>query len=86
MGATPWRVRRTIVLEGAVEAVPRTLSDQLGEGGRLVAVVIDDNPGGNRVGRATLMRRQHGALSSHVLFDASVRPLPGFDIDRGFVF
>jgi hypothetical protein len=32
------------------------------------------------------MRRSHGALSSRVLFDASIPPLPGFDIERGFVF
>ena len=79
-----------IVLEGAVEEVPPALSDQLVEGGRLVAVVTGGNGGGHpgayRVGRATLMRRLHGALSSRVLFDASIPPLPGFDIERGFVF
>ncbi len=75
-----------IVLGGAVDEVPRALSDQLVEGGRLVAVVTGGDGGGNRVGRATLMRRLHGALSSRVLFDASVPPLPGFAIERGFVF
>ena len=79
-----------IVLEGAVDEVPETLSDQLIEGGRLVAVVTGgkaaDHRGGNRVGRATLMRRLHGALSNSILFDGSVPPLPGFDIERGFVF
>jgi protein-L-isoaspartate(D-aspartate) O-methyltransferase len=80
-----------IVLEGAVEEVPSALSDQLVEGGRLVAVVTGGDgggghPGAHRVGRATLMRRSHGALSSRVLFDASITPLPGFDIERGFVF
>lgn len=71
-----------IVLEGAVEEVPRALSDQLVEGGRMVAVVT----GANRVGRATLLRRLHGVLSSRVLFDASVPLLPGFGSERGFVF
>lgn len=76
-----------IVLEGAVEEVPRVLSDQLVEGGRLVAVVTGRrNRGGNRVGRAMLIRRLHGVLSSRVLFDASVPSLPGFDINHGFVF
>ena len=75
-----------IVLEGAVEAVPASLSDQLVEGGRLVAVVMSDRRGGNRMGRAMLMRRRYGALSTRVLFDATVPPLPGFDIERGFVF
>ena len=71
-----------IMLGGAVEEVPRALSDQLGEGGRLAAVIT----GGNRVGRATLLRRMNGALSSRVLFDASVPLLPGFTVERGFVF
>ena len=55
---------------------------------KTVAVVTDGggHPGAIRVGRATLMRRLHGALSSRVLFDASVPLLPGFDIERGFVF
>ena len=71
-----------IVLGGAVEEVPKALSDQLVEGGRLAAVVT----GGNTVGRATLMRRLYGSLSSRILFDASVPPLPGFALERGFVF
>lgn len=71
-----------IVLGGAVDEVPQALSDQLVEGGRLVAVVT----GGNAVGRATLMRRMHGGLSSRILFDASVPPLPGFALEKGFVF
>ena len=75
-----------IVVEGAVDEVPRALSDQLVEGGRLVAVVTGSDEGANRVGRATLLRREQGALSSRVLFDAAVPPLPGFAVDRGFVF
>lgn len=71
-----------IVLEGAVEQVPEALGEQLAEGGRLVAVVT----GGGRVGKATLMLRVRGVLSSRILFDAAVPPLPGFAIERGFVF
>ncbi len=71
-----------IVLEGAVEQVPEALGEQLVEGGRLVAVVT----GGGRVGKATLMLRVRGVLSSRILFDAAVPPLPGFAVERGFVF
>ena len=71
-----------IVLGGAVEAVPAAMAGQLVEGGRLVAVVT----GGGRVGKASVMLRVHGALSSRVLFDAAVPPLPGFAVDHGFVF
>ena len=75
-----------IVVEGAVDEVPQALSDQLVEGGRLVAVVTGGDRGAKRVGRATLLRRMNGVLSSRVLFDAAVPPLPGFAVERGFVF
>jgi protein-L-isoaspartate(D-aspartate) O-methyltransferase len=71
-----------ILLGGAVEEVPRSITDQLGEGGRLMAVVT----GGSRVGKGNLIHRVHGDLSGRVLFDAAVPPLPGFAVERGFVF
>ncbi|MCH7929583.1 MAG: protein-L-isoaspartate O-methyltransferase [Proteobacteria bacterium] len=71
-----------IVLGGAVDEVPPAITDQLAEGGRLVAVVT----GGGRVGKVTLTLRTHGRLSSRVVFDAAVAPLPGFSIARDFVF
>ncbi|MFQ5959339.1 MAG: protein-L-isoaspartate O-methyltransferase [Alphaproteobacteria bacterium] len=71
-----------IVIGGAVEEVPAAITDQLAEGGRLLAVVT----GGSGVGKGTLMLRVHGGLSRRVLFDAAVPPLPGFARARGFVF
>ena len=71
-----------IVLGGAVDEAPRALTDQLAEGGRLVAVVT----GGSAVGRGEVVLRLHGALSRRVLFDAAVPPLPEFRVERGFVF
>ncbi len=71
-----------IVLGGAVDEVPLAITGQLAEGGRLVAVVT----GGRRVGKGTLTLRTHGTLSSRVVFDAAVPPLPGFSIARAFVF
>ena len=71
-----------IVIDGAVEAIPEAIADQLGEGGRLVAVVT----GGGPVGRATLVERLHGGFSRRTLFDAQVPPLPGFEVEHGFVF
>jgi protein-L-isoaspartate(D-aspartate) O-methyltransferase len=71
-----------IVIEGAVEAVPDVVVDQLVEGGRLVAVVT----GGERVGKAMLMMRRHGVVSRRVLFDAAIPPLPGFESAPAFVF
>lgn len=71
-----------IVLNGAIGGVPREIADQLVEGGRLVAVVRDD--GG--IGRATLMARAGGTLSSRIIFDAATPDLPGFAREPGFVF
>ncbi len=71
-----------IVIGGAVDEVPAAITDQLAEGGRLLAVVT----GGSGVGKGTLFLRVHGGLSRRILFDAAVPPLPGFAVDRGFVF
>ena len=70
-----------ILFEGAVDRVPPAISDQLGESGRLVAVI---RAGG--VGRATLTVRQAGILASRPGFDAAVPRLPGFEAEPAFVF
>jgi protein-L-isoaspartate(D-aspartate) O-methyltransferase len=62
-----------IIIEGAVDSVPRAILDQLAEGGRLVAVVMDRG-----VGRATLYRRDGGHLSRRVVCDAYVPELAEF--------
>ncbi len=71
-----------IVLGGAVAKIPPAISDQLADGGRLVAVVKGDAG----MGRATLMQRNGGVVSSRILFDASAPMLPGFEVEPGFVF
>lgn len=71
-----------ILLGGAVAEVPAAIADQLAEGGRLVTVV-SAGPG---LGRATLMRRDGGVISSRVLYDAALPILPGFEAQPGFVF
>ena len=71
-----------ILLNGAVSEVPLAIADQLAEGGRLVTVVSV----GAGLGRATLMRRDSGVISSRILCDASVPMLPGFEAAPGFVF
>ncbi len=71
-----------ILLGGAVAEVPAVIADQLAEDGRLVTVV-SAGPG---LGRATLMRRDGGVVSSRVLYDAALPVLPGFEAEPGFVF
>ncbi len=71
-----------IVLGGSVDAVPDAITDQLVDGGRLVAVV-NVAPS---VGNIEVIRRLHGGLSRRQLFDATVPVLPGFAAEHGFVF
>jgi protein-L-isoaspartate(D-aspartate) O-methyltransferase len=71
-----------IILGGAVSLLPKTLTDQLAEGGRLVAVI--GAPGA--VGKATLVERLGGRLSSRVMFDAGTSHLPGFAAEPAFTF
>lgn len=62
-----------ILIEGAVDAVPPAILEQLADGGRLVAVVME-----NGIGRATLYRKDGDHLSRRVLFDANVPVLKEF--------
>lgn len=70
-----------IFLGGAVEFVPDALFAQLKDGGRLVGVV-----GYGRAAVATLCTKTDGDIGSRPLFNAHLRPLPGFDKPRAFVF
>jgi protein-L-isoaspartate(D-aspartate) O-methyltransferase len=76
--AAPYDV---IVLEGAVEFVPQPLFDQLGEGGRLVAVI---GAGGSALG--TLYTKTEGDIGQRPAFNSTARPLPGFERPKSFVF
>ena len=71
-----------ILLSGAVAELPDSLSGQLAEGGRLVAVIST----GQGIGRATLFTRQGGVLSHRVIFDAATPLLPGFERAESFEF
>lgn len=70
-----------IIIGGAVHRITETIVDQIAEGGRLVTVV---STGG--VGRATIIRKIGGVISTQSLFDAAVPPLPGFEKEPRFEF
>jgi protein-L-isoaspartate(D-aspartate) O-methyltransferase len=72
-----------IVFEGAVPEVPNVVLGQLGENGRLVAVVRRADA---VVGEATLFERHRGHVSRRALFEAAVPALPGVQREPGFVF
>jgi protein-L-isoaspartate(D-aspartate) O-methyltransferase len=70
-----------IIIEGAVEKLPVALFDQLKEDGRLVVV--------EGLGNAAVVRlyiKQDGITRSRRAFNASVKPLPGFNTEPSFVF
>ena len=71
-----------ICIEGAVAEIPSRLTDQLADGGRLCAVVDD----GNGSGKAVLLVKKESTVSERVLFDATITSLPGFEVEKGFVF
>jgi len=71
-----------ILFNGAVGEVPQAIVDQLGEGGRIVAVVAPDQG----PGRATLIGRRGGVVYHRTLFDANTPVLPDFIKSAGFVF
>ena len=70
-----------IMIEGQVPQVPQALTDQLADGGRLIAVV-----GTGNVGRLVRISRNGEGLMQEVLYDAMLPPLPGFEQETGFVF
>ncbi|BCJ90682.1 protein-L-isoaspartate O-methyltransferase [Terrihabitans soli] len=70
-----------IVIEGAIETLPDTLSNQLKEDGRLVSII-----GTGRTGRGTLFRKTPKGLSGFPFFDAAAPLLPGFVKPPAFTF
>ena len=71
-----------ILFDGAIDQIPPAVATQLGEGGRLVAVVRD----GEGIGRGTLMRNMNGLRGIREVFDASIPFLPGFQPRPAFEF
>jgi len=72
-----------ILVEGAVQEVPRALLDQLAEGGRLTTVMAA--PAGV-LGVAQLIVKDGGVTSGRPLFDAGTPTLPGFAPPTRFAF
>ncbi len=80
-GWPPQRPYDVIFVNGAVEIVPPALSDQLADGGRMVAVV-----GHRPTSRAMVYRSAGGDVSGWPVFDAAAPLLPGFAEPPAFVF
>jgi protein-L-isoaspartate(D-aspartate) O-methyltransferase len=70
-----------VLLAGAVDLVPKELLAQLGDGGRLVAVVED-----GRIGKGKLFTRMYEVIGERVLFDARIPRLTGAERPSTFAF
>ncbi len=70
-----------ILIEGAVERIPDAILGQLGDGGRLVAVIEEDG-----IGRVTVIYRSGGHFSRRAVRDANVPLLEAFRRPPEFVF
>jgi protein-L-isoaspartate(D-aspartate) O-methyltransferase len=70
-----------ILLVGSVATVPPALLEQIGEGGRIVAVIDD-----GRIGKATVLTRLHGVVGQREVCDAQTPPCPGLVASPGFAF
>ena len=71
-----------ILLDGMISEVPPQILGQLGNRGRLVAVVDS----GNSIGRATKFVKTSGNISSRAFFDIRIGRLLEFEKKQGFVF
>lgn len=71
-----------IIFSGAVDDVPASICRQLGDGGRLMAVV----DAGAGLGKGTLVVRVGDTFGRRILFDAATPMLPGFGERPRFVF
>jgi len=72
-----------ILIEGAVETMPERILEQLGNGGRLVAVW---RPEDAAVGVASIWTKAGNEFVRKPLFDAQVPVLDEFRCKRDFVF
>lgn len=70
-----------IIVEGGVERMPAALLDQLADGGRLAAVVME-----GQLGTCRIWRRAGDTVTSRAVFHASLPVLPGFDAEQHFTF
>ena len=70
-----------IILQGSIDGLPESLSDQLAEGGRLVAV-----EGRGNAGIAKVFLKADGTVTGRRAFNAAIKPLPGFERRKDFAF
>jgi protein-L-isoaspartate(D-aspartate) O-methyltransferase len=68
-----------ILVNGAVESVPKAILDQIKDGGRIGSLFMQGALGEARIGYKT-----DGRMSWRAIFNASAPVLPGFSVNSGF--
>jgi protein-L-isoaspartate(D-aspartate) O-methyltransferase len=68
-----------IVIQGGVEAVPDTITDQLKDGGRIGCLFM-----AGALGEARIGHKAGGRITWRSVFNASAPILPGFSVNKGF--
>ena len=70
-----------IIIEGGIEVLPDALAGQLKPGGRIAAIVVEENQGQAQLG----LMAEDGIVWRRI-FDATAPVLPGFVKAKAFVF
>lgn len=78
-GATDHGPYDVIIIEGGVEEVPQSLTDQLKDGGRIACLFMEDRLGVVRIGY-----KQGGHVTWRFSFNAIAPVLPGFAKETAF--
>ena len=81
LGASEHGPFNVIFVNGAVSEVPKSWTDQLANGGRLICV-IQKGP----IGHACIYKRSGDVIGEKIIFDTSLPLLPGFESHSEFVF
>jgi protein-L-isoaspartate(D-aspartate) O-methyltransferase len=80
-GAPAQGLYSVILIDGAVELIPQSLTDQLVENGRLAAFVVE-----NGVTRLVTGKKTGGTFGTFPLIEMEACRLPGFTKPKAFVF
>jgi len=70
-----------IIIDGAVEHIPESITDLLGENGRLVCAMLDQS-----VTRLAIGHKINGSIGYNYFADCGCAALPGFQEKRSFEF
>lgn len=80
-GAATHAPYSVILIDGAIDALPQTLLDQLVEGGQVLCGLSE-----GAVSRLAIGYKHGGAVALRVIADSEIARLPGFDRAKEFVF